>query len=78
MGGAATGSAECRRHWTAALIPESSGQDTHPSSAEQQLKRERGAEADTNQLVVAMREQGRSKTGITAQTGTHECSRAHG
>ena len=34
VGGAATGAAECRKHWIAALILRSLGQDTRPSNAE--------------------------------------------
>ena len=34
VGGAAMGSAECRKQWTTALIPRSSGQGTHPTDAE--------------------------------------------
>ena len=34
VGGAAQGSADCRKNWTTALIPRSSGTGTHPSSAE--------------------------------------------
>ena len=34
VSGAAAGSAECRRHWTAALISRSSAQGTHPSNTE--------------------------------------------
>ena len=33
VGGAAQGSADCRRNWTTALIPRSSGMGTHPSGA---------------------------------------------
>ena len=34
VGGAAQGSADCRRNWTRAFIPRSSGFGTHPTSAE--------------------------------------------
>ena len=34
VGGAAQGSADCRRNWTTAPIPRSSGIGTHPTSAE--------------------------------------------
>ena len=34
VGGAAQGSADCRKNWTAALISRSSGSGTHPTSAE--------------------------------------------
>ena len=34
VGGAAQGSADCRRNWTTDLIPRSSGTGNHPSSAE--------------------------------------------
>ena len=34
VGGAASGSAERRKHCTTALIPRSSGQGTHPSNAD--------------------------------------------
>ena len=34
VGGAAQGSADCRRNWTTALIPRSSGIGTHPTSKE--------------------------------------------
>ena len=34
MGGAAQGSADCRKNWTTALIPRRSGTGTHPTSAE--------------------------------------------
>ena len=34
VGGAAQGSADCRRNWTTALIPRSSGIGTHPTSAQ--------------------------------------------
>ena len=34
VGGRRAGSVDCRRNWTAALIPRSSGIGTHPTSAE--------------------------------------------
>ena len=34
VGGAAQGSADCRRNWTTSLIPRSSGIGTHPTIAE--------------------------------------------
>ena len=34
VGGAAQGSADCRKNWTTALIPRSSGSGTHPTDAE--------------------------------------------
>ena len=34
VGGAAQGSADCRRNWTTAYIPRSSGIGTHPTPAE--------------------------------------------
>ena len=51
VGGVAKGSAECRKNWTTALIPRSSGSGTHPTSAE-------CAEAGWNA--------GRNKTGIAS------------
>ena len=34
VGGAAQGSADCRKNWTTAWIPWSSGSGTHPTNAE--------------------------------------------
>ena len=41
VGGAAQGSADCRKHWTTALIPRSSGIGTH-STPSQKVPRRRG------------------------------------
>ena len=67
VGGAAQGSADCRRNWTAALIPRSSGIGTHPTSAEC---------AEAARIVwgggrciaarSATREQGQNRTGVAS------------
>ena len=67
VGGSAQASADCRRNWTTSLIPRSSGIGTHATSVES---------ADAARSVwgggryklarSAMREQGRSKTGIAS------------
>ena len=59
VGDAAQGFAECPRNWAAALIPRSSGVGTHPTSAE-------CAEAAHKLARSAMREQGRTRTGIAS------------
>ena len=48
VGGAATGSAECRKHWTTALVPRAK---VHIPPTRSKLKRHKqlGAEADTRQ-----------------------------
>ena len=67
VGGAAQGSADCRRNWTTALIPRSSGIGTHPSSAEC-VEAARIAWGGGRHTLArsAMREQRRSKTGIAS------------
>ena len=67
VGGAAQGSADCRRNWTAALIPPSSGIGTHPSSAAcAEAARIAWSGGRYKLAWSAMREQGRSKTGIAS------------
>ena len=67
VGGAAPGSADCRKNWTTALIPRSSGLGTHPTNAERN-EAARGAWRSGRYKAVrsAMREQGRSKTGVAS------------
>ena len=67
VGGAAQGSADCRRNWTTALIPRSSGIGTHPTSAEcADAARIAWGGGRYKLARSAMREQGRSKTGIAS------------
>ena len=67
VGGAATGPAQCRKHWTTALIPRSSGQDAHPSNAERAQATEAAWSGGRYKAArSAAREQGRSKTGIAS------------
>ena len=82
VGGAAQGSADCRRNWATALIPRSSDIGTHPSSAE--CAEAAGISWGGGRYKLArsaMREQGRSKTGIASlphvKTVANECSRSH-
>ena len=67
VGGAAQGSADCRKSWTTALIPRSLGLGTHPTSAEC-AEAVRGAWSGGRYKAArgAMREQGRSKTCIAS------------
>ena len=65
VGGAAQGSADSRRNWTTALIPQRSGIGTHPTSAEcVEAARIAWGGGRYKLARSAMREQGRSKTGI--------------
>ena len=65
VGGASTGSAECRKHWTTALILWISGQDRHPSNAERAHATQEAWDGGRYRTACsAMREQGSSKTGI--------------
>ena len=64
VGGAAAGSAECRKHWTTSLIPRTSGQGTHPSSAERAQAAWGGGRY--KKARSAMSEQGRSKSGTAS------------
>ena len=67
VGGAAQGSADCRKNWTAALIPRSSGSGTHPTSAEcAEAARTAWGGGRHKAAWSAMREQGRSKKGIAS------------
>ena len=65
MGGAGTGSAECRKHWTTALIPRSSGQGAHLPNAER-AQATRAAWSGDKTARSATTEQRRSKTGIAS------------
>ena len=62
VGGGATGTAEHRIHWTTALFPRSSGRGTHSTGA--QAARAAWGAGRYKEARNAMREQGRSKTGI--------------
>ena len=65
VGGAAQGSADCSRNWTTALIPRRSGIGTHPTGAEcVEAARIAWCGGRYKLARSAMREQGRSKTGI--------------
>ena len=67
VGGAATGSAEYRKHLTTALILRNSGQDTHPSISKQaQTTRAAWGGGRHKTARSAARGQGRSKTGIAS------------
>ena len=67
VGGAAQGFAACRRNWTAALIPRSSGTGTHPTSAESaEAERKAWRGGSCKPARSAKREQGRSSTGIAS------------
>ena len=48
VGGAAQGSADCRRKWTTALIPQSSSIGTHPVRSVLMRPESHGEEGDTN------------------------------
>ena len=82
VGGAAPGSADCRKNWTTALIPRSSGLGTHLTNAERS-EAACGAWRSGRYKAVrsAMREQGRSKTGVASlphvKPGAHQCNRLH-
>ena len=67
VGGAAQGSADCRRNWTTALIPRSSGIGTHHTRAECAEAAPVAWGGGRYKLArSAMREQGRSKTGTAS------------
>ena len=67
VGGAAQGSADCRRNLTAALIPRSSGIGTQPTSVEcAEAARIAWSGGRYKLARSAMREQGRSKSGIAS------------
>ena len=67
VGGAAAGSAGCRKDWTTALILRSSGQGTHPSSAERaQATQAAWGGGRYKTARSAVREQGRSKIGTAS------------
>ena len=60
-------SADCRRNWTAALIPPSLGIGTHPSSVEcAKVARIAWGCGSCKMARSAMREQGRTRKGITS------------
>ena len=64
--GAAQGSADCR-NWTTALIPRSSSIGTHPTSADcAEAARTAWSGGHYKLARSAMREQGRSRTGIAS------------
>ena len=64
VGEGAAGSAECRKHWTTALIPRSSDQGTHPSQ-------------DSPQCCEGTKtQQHRNCFAPTCQIGTRECTRS--
>ena len=65
VGGAAAGSAEHRLLWTTALISGAPGEVRTPQAQNGLQQREQpGVEADTREARNALKEQGRSKTGI--------------
>ena len=65
VAGAAQGSEDCRKHWTTALIPRSLGNGAHPTSAEIAAAARIAWDGGRYQAArSAMREQGRSKTGV--------------
>ena len=67
VGGAAVGSAECRKHWTTALIPRRSGPGTHPSGVEgAPAARAAWSGGRCKTARGAMKEQGRSKTRMAS------------
>ena len=67
VGGAAQGSADCRRNWTTALILRSLGTGTHPTTVERVDAVQSAWGGGRCKLArSAMREQGRSKTGIAS------------
>ena len=67
VGDAAQGSADCRRNWTTALIPRSSGIGPCPTIAEYAEAARIAWGGGRYKLArSAMREQGRSKTGIAS------------
>ena len=68
VGGAAQGSADCRKNWTTALNLRSSGSGTRPTSTERaEAARVAWGGGRHKAARGARREQGRSKTGIQAQ-----------
>ena len=67
VGWAAQGSADCRRNWTTALLPPTSGIGTHPTSVEcAEAARIAWGGGRYKPARSAMRERGRSKTGIAS------------
>ena len=67
VGGAAQGSADCRKNWTTALILRSSRNGTHPTSAEcAKAARIAWRGGSYKAARSAMREQGRFRTGIAS------------
>ena len=67
VSGAAQGSADCRRNWAAALVPQSSGIGTHPTSAESAVAaRIAWCGGRYKAAHSAKREQGGNKTGIAS------------
>ena len=66
VGGAAQGSADCRKNWTTALIARNSNLGTHPTNAECNEAARGDWEGGRYKATrSAMREQRRNKTGIT-------------
>ena len=77
--GAAQGSAECRKNWTAALIPRSLGSGTHPTSAENAQAARVGwgggrYTAARGVLERTKSQQNKYRVALARQTGAHECS----
>ena len=58
-----TGAAECRKHWTTALIPRSSGQGTHPSKRGASSSGLKRRQMQNQPASPCKGKQGRSKTG---------------
>ena len=76
-GGAATGSAECRKHWTTALIHWSSGQGTRPSNAErgqatQSSLERRQIQISPQRYEGTRTQKDRNRIPLPCQTGTHQ------
>ena len=67
VGATAQGFADCRRNWTTALIPRSSGIGTRPTSVKCADSARIAWGGGRYKLTrIAVREQGRSKTGIAS------------
>ena len=74
VGGAAQGSADCRKNWTTALLPRSSGIGTHPTIAESAgAARIAWGGGRYKAARSAMREQGRTRKKVSLRCLMSNC-----
>ena len=72
VGGAAQGSAECRRNWTAALILRSLGIGTHPTSVERADGARRAWGGDDDEWIRSLTEAQEATTDIPEDGVTYD------